>query len=96
MQYFKQCKHDCKLYLTYQHFEKDDIGFIICENKKLVQFTDFHLVYNSNGFFFNILLQKNHFVIKNYFSKNNVQFSYIHECQIKGFFYNIESLHIYI
>jgi hypothetical protein len=58
MQYFKQYTHDCKLYLTYQPFEKDDNGFIIYENKKLVQFTDFHLVYNSNGFSFNILLQK--------------------------------------
>jgi hypothetical protein len=58
MQYFKQYKHDCKLYLTYQHFEKDDIDFIIYENKKLVKFTDFHLVYNSNVFSFNILLQK--------------------------------------
>jgi hypothetical protein len=56
MQYFKEYTHDCKLYLTYHHFKKDDIGFVIYENKKLVQFTNFHLVYD--GFSFNILLQK--------------------------------------
>ncbi len=73
------------------------MGFIIYENKKLVKFTYFHLVYNSEGFFFNISLQKILFHIENYlFSKSNAQFSYGGECQIRGLFYNIHSLHVYL
>ncbi len=29
------------------------------------------------------------------FSKNNLEFSYVHECQIRGFFNDIESLHVF-
>jgi hypothetical protein len=51
MQYFKQYTHDSKIYSIYNTFEKDDIGFIIYENEKLIRFTNFHPVYNSEAFF---------------------------------------------
>jgi hypothetical protein len=28
--------------------------------------------------------------------KSDVQLSYVHECRIRGFFYNIDSLHVYL
>jgi hypothetical protein len=86
IQYFKQYTHDHKLYPTYQIFEKDDIGLIIFLNKKLVWFTDFHPVHNSESFFYKYCITKKSFRGKILFSKINVQFSYVCECQIRGFF----------
>jgi hypothetical protein len=44
--------------------------------------------------FFNILLQEVSFHDEKYlFSKNNIELLYVHECQIRGFLHNVESLH---
>jgi hypothetical protein len=44
--------------------------------------------------FFNILLQEVYFHDeKDLFSKNNIELLYVHECQIRGFLHNVESLH---
>jgi uncharacterized protein (DUF2461 family) len=45
-------------------------------------------------FFFNILLQEVSFHDeKDLFLKNNNELLYVHECQIRRFLHNIESLH---
>jgi hypothetical protein len=96
MQYCKQYAHDHELYSTYNIFGKDYLGFIIYE-KKLIRFTNFHLVYNSEAIFYNILLQKITFCNeKNMFSENNIEKSYVRECQIREFLHNVESLQTYL
>jgi len=50
MQYFKQYAHDCKIYSTCNIFGKDDLGFTIYEKKKLIRFTNFHPMCNSEAF----------------------------------------------
>jgi len=88
MQYFKQYAHDCKIYTIYSISGKDDRGFIIYEKK----ITNFHLVYKVKHFY-NILLQQRTFRNEDFtFFENNVVKSYVHECQIKGFLHNVESL----
>ncbi len=71
MQYFKQNTHDCKMYSTYQHFGKDNIGFNISENKKLIWFTYFHPIYNNEGNFFSIFDYNIYYfkMKKNYYHK---------------------------
>jgi hypothetical protein len=77
-------------------FGKDDLGFIIYENKKLIKFTNFHHVYNSEAFFYNTILQKNNFVINKIKFQNSIEKSYVHECQIRGFLHNVELLQTYL
>jgi hypothetical protein len=41
--------------LHVNNLEKINLGFIIYENKKIVRFTNFNPIHNSEGFFKNIL-----------------------------------------
>jgi len=95
---FKQYAHDCKLYLNCSHVGKNILGFIIYENKKLMQFANFHPMYNIKAFFFNIVLHWKYFFrdAKDLFSKNNMELSYVRECRIKRFLHNIESSYPYL
>jgi hypothetical protein len=65
--------------------------------KRLIRFTNFHLVYNNETFFCNILLQKLTFCNEeNIYFENNTKMLYVHEFQIKGLLHNIESLQTYL
>jgi hypothetical protein len=59
------------MYSTYQHFGKDNIGFNISENKKLIWFTYFHPIYNNEGNFFSIFDYNIYYfkMKKNYYHK---------------------------
>ncbi len=50
MRYFEQQIHDHKIYSICKKFGKDDLGFTIYENKKLIRFISFHPIYNSEFF----------------------------------------------
>jgi hydrogenase-4 membrane subunit HyfE len=41
-----------------QQYGRNSLLFIIHKNEKLVRFTNFHVVHNSEVFFFNMLLWK--------------------------------------
>jgi len=53
MQYFKQYAHDHKIYPTF--FGKNDIGFIIYENKNIIRVKNFHPMYNNEAFLYNFI-----------------------------------------
>jgi len=68
---------------SFEKYGKDSLSFIVYKNEKLVRFTNFHHVHNSEGFFYNMLLQKISFCDeKKLLSKQNIHRSYVHECQI--------------
>jgi hypothetical protein len=70
-------------HLSFQQYGKDVLSFIIYKNEKLVRFTDFHPIRNSEGFLYNVLLQKILFCDENNLLSNcSIHQSYVHECQI--------------
>jgi len=63
----------------------------------LVRFTNFHPIHNSEGFFYNVLLQKIPFHDeKNLLSNCNIHHSYVYECQIQNWLPNLESFHNFL
>lgn len=73
------------------------LSFIIYKNEKLVRFTEFHLIHNSEGFFYNVLLQKIPFCDeKKLLSNCNIHQSYVYECQVQSLLPNLESLHNFL
>jgi hypothetical protein len=88
--------HYCKLYFNCSHVGKKILGFIIYENKKLMQFENFHPTYNSKAFFSIFYYTRSIFFhdAKDLFSENNIELS--RECQIRGFLHNIESSYAYL
>jgi len=52
-------------------------------------------VYNSEAFLI-VFYCKRKCNEKNIFSENNTKNSYVHECQMKGFLHNVESLQTYL
>jgi hypothetical protein len=94
MQYFRQYTHDHKMYYIYPHFSKDNLGFNIYENKKLIQFMDFHPIYNNEDYFSTFYYKIYHFEMReNYYRKSILN---PHMYMIKGLFHNADSLNMYL
>ncbi len=82
---------------SFQQYGKNVLCFIVYNNEKLVRFTNFHPIHNSEGFFYNVLLQKIPFHDeKNLLSNCNIHQSYVYECQIQNWLPNLESLHKFL
>jgi hypothetical protein len=85
------------LHPSFQQYGKDALCFIVYKNENLVRFTNFHPTHNSEGFFYNVLLQKIPFHYeKNLNSNSNIHQSYVYECQIQNRLPNLESLHNFL
>lgn len=66
-EYFLNCELNRMVRPSLQQYGQSSLLFIIHKNKKLVRFTNFHLVHNDEGIFFNMLLRKIPFMIKKSF-----------------------------
>jgi hypothetical protein len=55
-EYFEKYELIRMVHPSLQQYGKDALSFIIYKNEKLVRFTDFHSIHNSEGCFYNVLL----------------------------------------
>ncbi len=82
-EYFEKYELIKMVHPSFQQYGKDALSFIIYKNEKLVGFTYFHPIHNSEGFFYNVLLQKIFFCDeKNLLANCNIHQSYAYGCQI--------------
>jgi hypothetical protein len=92
-EYFQKYELNKMIHPSFEKYGKVSLSFIVYKNEKLVIFIDFHLIHNSEGSFYNMLLQKKSFRDENnLLSKHDIHQSYVHECQIQGLLPNLESL----
>jgi ABC-type glutathione transport system ATPase component len=75
----------------------DNLDYLVYTNNKITRFTDFHLTYSREGFFFNIVLQNICFRDeKELLSNQNKEQSYVYECHIWGLLPNSDILQEYL
>lgn len=84
--YFKHYQVEKQPRKSKQLVGRDALGHYVYESERVVHFTDYHPSHHTEGYFYNVLLDKIPFRVENdLLSPNNHMGFYLLECRLRGF-----------